>query len=186
MAKKLKDIVEIFGNELDILDMNTTDLLTVLNIDTAKGKNLDLVASIANVRPRTMKNGVYSEDDTTFRDRIKKTIEIKNSSPARDVIIEAVKQAAPGVGYIDLYEDGADILIFLDVSIGQDHLQRIKEIVAAGVGLQIIQDYFPPFATDGDNDEYLGFCNAADIQSVADLYTAPGGGHLSGVLTHKN
>ena len=185
MADNLKNLLKALATEADLIDLEASKISTALRLDTANGYWLDVVGFIAGAPKRYVADGRYNIADAEYRSLIEDTIQGFIAPPSRETIINAVITIVPGTTFVQVLEFAGVILIAIDTPITQDQLQRVKEVVAAGVGLFIVQDFPPSFAFDGNNAELLGFGDSAEIVDFEDVFTAPTGGRYSGLIGVK-
>lgn len=189
MAQNIRDLVEASVQENDNLLAVMEDIRTFLDIDTANAGWLDLLGTMVGETPRIW-NGVKPDvADVEYRERIKVRIELNGGFGTMEDVLRAIRRFAlldHDSGYWDDVKNSPVKVrsqwanIIAEVSGGnEDTVKNVKEYVAAGVGLQIL-DVTTNVFTLGDND---GNVSDPDNSGGLGTYNDPAvGGGLAGLI----
>lgn len=143
-AEKFKDLVRGFVQRVQDQEYLFSDLQTLTTIDFATGDTLDSIGEMIGL-PRS---SVSATTDDEYRALIKIQIGINRSSSTAKALIDALKLLTDSVNitYVEVYPAGVFIAV-LENLITSQIKAKIKELVAAGVGLEIVylNSIAPPF-----------------------------------------
>ena len=143
MAEKLIELVGVLNQEWDNLETELEKIGNVINLDTAVGASLDVCGSIVG------ETRITGDSDGYYRERIRRKIQLNSGHGDIETVIAACTHYTTAT-QVTILEYEAKIYAQLQgvTDISDDNIQRIKQYVAAGVGLFIIAVPFNPFQYD--------------------------------------
>jgi hypothetical protein len=143
-AEKFRDLVRGFVQRVQDQEYLFSDLQILTTLDFATADTLDSIGGMIGL-PRSI---VSAATDDDYRALIKIQISINRSSATAKALIDAIKLLtdSANITYLEIYPAGIYIAV-LENGISSAVKAKIKELVAGGVGLEIvfIDSIAPPF-----------------------------------------
>jgi hypothetical protein len=131
-ATNLIAALEIFGEQVQEVENVESDLITLRNVNTATGSNLDAIGEMVGL-PRT------STDDEEYRADILTQIFINNSVATPETLISVVRDAigSSDITYREIYPGAVEIYSNA-LTFTAETLARVQKVAPAGVRVIII------------------------------------------------